>query len=146
MGRSNFFARFAQSVAFAVGHPFAFGAAILTIIAWGVVGPMFHYSDSWQLVINTGTTIITFLMVFLIQHTQNRESHATQIKLDELIRVTEGAHNALMCLEELSDFEIDALRRRYNRLAEEAREAMRGGGKDTGSPPVETDVERSSDR
>jgi low affinity Fe/Cu permease len=94
---------------------------------------MFGYSDTWQLVINTSTTIITFLMVFLIQNTQNRDSAALQIKVDELIRVVEGAHNALLDLEELDDDVLDAMRQRYEALAERARKQIRDGGVDTGT-------------
>ena len=101
----------------------AFAAALATILVWAVVGPLFQYSDTWQLVINTGTTIVTFLMVFLIQNTQNRDTEAMQIKLDELIRVTRDAHNALLDLEELGDQEIEAFRARYLALARRARDA-----------------------
>src|SRR5581483_7524005 len=98
------------------------GVALLVVVAWAATGPLFKFSDTWQLVINTGTTIVTFLMVFLIQNTQNRDTHALQLKLDELIRSTKGAHNALMNLEDLTDEELHILRRRYLALAEEARE------------------------
>jgi len=135
--RSGPFARFARHTSDASGHPITFGLALLVIAAWAVTGPVFNYSDTWQLVINTGTTIVTFLMVFLIQNTQNRDTHALQLKIDELLRATKGAHNALMNLEELTDEEILALRRRYRELAEEAREQLRTGGRDTGRPHVE---------
>jgi low affinity Fe/Cu permease len=108
--------------------------AVLVIIVWIVTGPIFHYSDTWQLVINTGTTIITFLMVFLIQNTQNRDTEAIQVKLDELIRATKGAHNALLDLEELEEETLDAFRRKYQALASVAREDLRLGVQDTGSP------------
>src|SRR5207344_902931 len=97
---------------------------VIVILAWGVTGPMFHFSDTWQLVINTSTTIVTFLMVFLIQCTQNRDSEAMQVKLDELIRAIEGAHNALLDLEELEEDELDRIRSRYARLAEQARKGL----------------------
>lgn len=93
----------------------------MTIIVWAVTGPVFHYSDTWQLVINTGTTIITFLMVFLIQSSQNRDGAAVQIKLDELIRAIEGARNELLDLEHLDECELDTLRQRYEKLAVDAR-------------------------
>lgn len=107
-----------------------------------MTGPLFHFSDTWQLVINTGTTIITFLMVFLIQNTQNRDSEALQIKLDELIRSIDGAHNALLDLEDLEDKELDHIRMNYSNLAKKAREEIRQGISDTGRP--ETDIEEST--
>ncbi len=108
--------------------------AVAVVVVWIVTGPIFKYSDTWQLVINTGTTIITFLMVFLIQNTQNRDTQAIQIKLDELIRSTAGAHNALLDLEELENESLDDFRKKYQALAEEARNARDGDTKDTGSP------------
>jgi low affinity Fe/Cu permease len=102
------------------------------IVVWIVTGPLFHYSDTWQLVINTGTTIVTFLMVFLIQNTQNRDSEALQVKLDEIIRAMDGAHNALLDLEELEEHELDGIRLRYSKLAKKAREELRQGISDTG--------------
>src|SRR6266850_6555166 len=114
--RRNLFARFANRTAHAVGHPFTFIIALAVVIVWAATGPLFSFSDTWQLVINTGTTIITFLMVFLIQNTQNRDSQAMQLKLDELIRAVEGAHNALLDIEQLSDQELDEARQRYGRL------------------------------
>lgn len=130
------FSRFAKRCACAMGHPLAFGAALLVIIAWAVTGPLFGYSDTWQLVINTGTTIVTFLMVFLIQNTQNRDSSAIQVKLDELIRSTRGAHNALLDLEELTQEELNQFLQTYQRLAHEGRKRVRQGWKDTGTPEV----------
>jgi low affinity Fe/Cu permease len=107
------------------------------IVVWVVTGPLFHFSDTWQLVINTGTTIVTFLMVFLIQNTQNRDSEALQVKLDELIRAIDGAHNALMDLEELEDHELDRIRLNYSNLAKEARAELRQGIIDTGRPNMD---------
>lgn len=103
----NWFRKFAHRTSEAVGSPQAFAIAVLVIIVWAAVGPSFGYSDTWQLVINTGTTIVTFLMVFLIQNTQNRDGRATQLKLDELIRATKNARNMLIDLENLSDKELD---------------------------------------
>jgi low affinity Fe/Cu permease len=132
------FSRFAKRCATAMGHPWAFGAALLVIVAWAMTGPLFGYSDTWQLVINTGTTIVTFLMVFLIQNTQNRDSSAIQVKLDELIRSTRGAHNALLDLEELTQEELDEFLKTYQHLADEGRKRVRLGWKDTGTPDIST--------
>jgi len=107
------------------------------IVVWVVTGPLFHFSDTWQLVINTGTTIVTFLMVFLIQNTQNRDSEALQVKLDEIIRAIDGAHNGLLDLEELEEQELDRIRLNYSNLAKKAREELRQGIKDTGRPDVD---------
>jgi low affinity Fe/Cu permease len=131
------FTRFAKWTASATGHPSTFVFAVLVIVTWATTGPIFGFSDTWQLVINTGTTIVTFLMVFLIQNTQNRDSEAIQVKLDELIRVMEGAHNALLNLEELDEKELDLIRVNYLKLAEEARNALQQGKVDTGVPEVE---------
>jgi low affinity Fe/Cu permease len=140
--KRDFFTRLASRAAHAVGHPLAFGIAAAIVVAWAASGPSFGFSDTWQLVINTGTTIVTFLMVFLIQNTQNRDSAAIHLKLDELIRAMKGAHVALLDLEELSDRELARFRERYEKLAEEAREQMRAGGSDTGSPDVDHDAAR----
>jgi len=118
---SEGFTRFARWTSRASGHPSTFGLALAVILVWAVTGPFFHFSDTWQLVINTGTTIITFLMVFLIQNTQNRDAVAMQIKLDELIRALKGAHNQIVDLEELTEEELDHLKAEYARLAREAR-------------------------
>jgi low affinity Fe/Cu permease len=134
MYHQAFFGRFATWAARAMGHPLAFVLAVLVILGWAVTGPLFGFSDTWQLVINTGTTIVTFLMVFLIQNTQNRESAAVQLKLDELIRTQQGAHNALLDLEELGEAELEHLRRSYERLAQEARTDLQQGLIDTGTP------------
>jgi low affinity Fe/Cu permease len=112
--------------------------ACALIVGWLVSGPYFQYSDTWQLVINTSTTIITFLMVFLIQSTQNRDAEAMQVKLDELLRVTVGAHNALLDLEELEEHELERIRGGYTRLAERARTRLRSGESDTDAPEAET--------
>src|ERR1043165_1169073 len=106
----SWFARFARATARASGHPLAFLIAVLIVLLWAMTGRIFNFSDTWQLVINTGTTIVTFLMVFLIQNTQNRDSEAVQVKLDELIRAIEGAHNALLNLEDLDEAELDRIR------------------------------------
>ena len=135
---TSWFTRFAKSTARKSGRPTAFIAAVAIILVWAVTGPIFKYSDTWQLVINTGTTIVTFLMVFLIQNTQNRDSEAIQVKLDEIIRVMKGAHNALLDLEELEEEELDRIRANYQRLARQAREALRQGLYDTDAPEVET--------
>jgi low affinity Fe/Cu permease len=137
------FSRFAKGVARASGRPIAFYIAVAVVVVWLASGPVFRFSDTWQLVINTGTTIVTFLMVFLIQNTQNRDTEALQVKLDELLRATEGAHNALLDLEELEDQELDRVRREYARLARSAREKLKAGGADTGMPDVEADAGES---
>ena len=128
---SHAFRVFAKWAAWGTGHPLAFVLAATTIIGWAILGPVFGFSDTWQLVINTGTTIITFLMVFLIQNTQNRDTAAMHIKLDELIRAVEGAHNALLDLEEMEDSDLDTMRKDYEKLAEVAREQLRSGEIDT---------------
>ena len=133
------FTRFAKFTARATGHPSAFVSAVSVIVVWVMTGPIFGFSDTWQLVINTGTTIVTFLMVFLIQNTQNRDSEAIQVKLDELIRAMEGAHNGLLNLEELDEKELDLIRVNYVELAEDARKALQQGKIDTGVPEVEKD-------
>jgi len=99
-----------------VGSAWAFGLALLTIIGWAVTGPVFHYSNTWQLVINTATTIVTFLMVFLIQNTQNRDTRAVHLKLDELLRAVQGARTSLVNLETLSDDELDRLQKEFERV------------------------------
>jgi low affinity Fe/Cu permease len=115
----DFFRRFARMTSNGVGSPWAFIAAVSIIVVWALTGPLFHFSDTWQLVINTGTTIVTFLMVFLIQNTQNRDAVAIHLKLDELIRALKGARNKLVDLEELSDEELEKLRQEFHRLGEE---------------------------
>ena len=122
----------AKAVSRVCGRPRTFALAIGVILIWIISGPLFGFSDTWQLVINTGTTIVTFLMVFLIQNTQNRDTQAIQLKLDELIRATTGAHNALLDLEELDERALEAFRTRYEALARDAR--LLQGNADTGSP------------
>jgi low affinity Fe/Cu permease len=123
------FVRFAQWVSHATGRPLAFFLAVATIVIWGLLGPVFGYSDTWQLVINTGTTIITFLMVFVIQNTQNRDTAAMHIKIDELIRVTGKARNILLDLEELDDQTLEALRLDYEALASKAKSRAKAPGR-----------------
>jgi low affinity Fe/Cu permease len=113
------FGKAAAKTAGLVGSPWAFIAALAVVLVWAVLGPRHHYSDTWQLVINTGTTIITFLMVFLIQNTQNRDARAIHLKLDELIRSFHAAHNDMISVEKLSDAELEILTKRYDRIREE---------------------------
>jgi low affinity Fe/Cu permease len=131
---SDLYSNASKAIARFAGRPVTFALAVGVILVWIVTGPLFGFSDTWQLVINTGTTIITFLMVFLIQNTQNRDTQAIQIKLDELIRVTEGAHNILLDLEELSEGDLDAFRCKYQGLAATARLHLKSGGRDTDVP------------
>lgn len=112
----DFFRRFARATAEVVGRSYVFIAAVLIILAWALMGPAFHFSDTWQLVINTGTTIVTFLMVFLIQNTQNRDAHAVHLKLDELIRANRHARNALLSLESMTDGELNELQHQFEHL------------------------------
>ncbi len=133
------FTRFAQKTAHLTGRSTTFMAAVLIVVVWAATGPLFGFSDTWQLVINTGTTIVTFLMVFLIQNTQYRDTEALQVKLDELIRTQQGAHNALLDLEELEQDELDRIRAGYEELARKAREELREGRQDTGMPPAPPD-------
>ena len=136
MRNSSLFTRFAKKTAQLSGRPVAFALAAAIVVAWGILGPVFGFSDTWQLVINTGTTIVTFLMVFLIQNTQNRDTAAIQVKLDELIRVTQG-HNALMDLEELEEDDLEVFRAKYAKMAAAARRKIRKGGVDIDSPEVD---------
>lgn len=133
---SGLFVRFANEASRVVGSAAAFGVAMVVVLVWSLSGPLFGYSDTWQLVINTGTTIVTFLMVFLIQNTQNRDSAATQLKLDELIRSTQGAHNALLDLEKLSSKDLEDIRMLYQKLADRARREKKGGWEDTDTPEL----------
>ena len=134
MRSTTWYSRFAKSASHFCGRPLVFTLAVVVIATWAVTGPLFGFSDTWQLVINTGTTIITFLMVFLIQNTQNRDTAAIQVKLDELIRATHGAHNALLDLEELEEASLDGFRSRYQALAAAARVELDQGRRDTGTP------------
>ena len=128
ISRTSWFARLAQHVSHITGRPTAFIIAVAVIVVWAITGPIFRFSDTWQLVINTGTTIITFLMVFVIQNTQNRDTAAMHIKIDELIRVTSRARNILIDLEELDDRDLETLRRDFERLAEEGRRRAHSSG------------------
>jgi low affinity Fe/Cu permease len=132
----SWFNHLAKLTSRAAGRPLSFGIAVALMLVWLATGPMFHFSDTWQLVVNTGTTIVTFLMVFLIQNTQYRDAEAIQVKLDELLRVTVGAHNALLDLEELEEHELELIRARYTKLAERARAALREGRSDTNAEEV----------
>ena len=124
-----------------MGHPRAFVVAIAAIVVWLITGPIFGFSDTWQLVINTGTTIVTFLMVFLIQNTQNRDSIAVQLKLDELIRAMQGAHNALLDLEELTESDLEKIRSTYRTLAMSARRDLSLGLPDVETPDLPAGTE-----
>jgi low affinity Fe/Cu permease len=130
-GVRDLFRQFAHNTALYAGSPWAFLIAAALVVLWAVSGPLFHYSDTWQLTINTGTTIVTFLIVFLIQNTQNRDAIAMQLKLDELIRAVKGARNQLIDLEELSDEELEELHREFNRIHEfcQTRQQKRAGAK-----------------
>ncbi len=123
-GPNLWFTRFAGRAAQIAGTPWVFAIAVVSIVVWAATGPLLGFSEIWQLTVNTGTTIITFLMVFLIQNTQNRDAVAMQIKLDELIRTTRGAENSLLDLEELTEEELDKFRKTYEALAEQARQTQ----------------------
>ncbi len=118
----RWFRRFAQMTSEVVGRSMTFFLAASVVVVWALTGPMFHFSDTWQLVINTGTTIVTFLMVFLIQNTQNRDAHAVHLKLDELIRANKNARNALLGLESMSDDELAGLQSEFERLRQKVAE------------------------
>jgi len=130
------FDRLAKTVEYGTGHPIAFWTATSLVAGWAATGSWYQYSDSWQLVINTTTTIITFLMVFVIQTNQNRASAAVQLKLDEIIRAHSGAHNALLASDDLTLEEIEELRTHYEQLAVKARSTVRQGQADTGTPDI----------
>ena len=137
------FTRLAKATSRMAGRPATFALVVLLVLAWAVSGPFFDYSDSWQLTINTFTTIVTFLMVFLIQATQNRDAEAIQIKIDELLRAQRGAHNALLDLEELEEEDLMQLRANYLALAEEARKKLRSGAADTGVPDIDAPTKKA---
>jgi low affinity Fe/Cu permease len=139
MRATDSFTHMAKWTAHASGHPTTFSMALAIIVIWAATGPLFQYSDTWQLAINTGTTIVTFLMVFLIQNTQNRDAIAMQIKLDELIRAMRGAHNTLVDLEDMTEEELERVRAHYVKLAESARAKLTRGRRDTGSPEMPED-------
>ena len=145
MASKGRFTRFANAASRFTGSPASFMLAILVVVTWIVSGPIFAFSDTWQLVINTGTTIVTFLMVFLIQNSQNRDSKALQIKLDELIRATKGAHNALLDLEELEESDLQAMKDRYEAIATRARDSTPQDDDDIGSPDVLPEAEQAPD-
>ena len=121
MAGKKLFTRLTEWASHASGHPLATALAFAVILVWGCTGPLFGYSDTWQLVINTVTTLVTFLMVFLIQSSQNRDTAALQIKLDEIIRVLKQADNSLLSLEKLDEAELEQIRAKYDRLAQAAR-------------------------
>ena len=120
MQNKSLFTRFARAMSRTLGHPLAFGLAVLLVVVWIFSGPLFHFTDTWQLVINTGTTIVTFLMVFLIQNTQNRDSEAMQVKLDEVIRALKRADNAVLASEDLTEQQLQQLQQHYSYLAQDA--------------------------
>ncbi len=122
MRQGSFFSRFAKWMSSLLGRPLAFLTAVVVVLIWAVTGPLFHFSNTWQLVINTGTTIVTFLMVFLIQNTQNRESEAMQLKLDELIRAVKGAQDSTLDMEDLTERELRQIKNHYVHMAENARQ------------------------
>ncbi|HEY2170576.1 MAG TPA: low affinity iron permease family protein [Candidatus Angelobacter sp.] len=125
-GLNLWFSRFASETAQVVGHPYMFLLAVVVLVIWAASGPFFHFSDTWQLIINTGTTIVTFLVVFLIQNTQNRDAKALHLKLDELIRSHQPASDDLIDIQKLSDEELDQLEKRYEKIRK-ACEVRRGG-------------------
>jgi len=144
MQTNNLFLRFARTMSRILGHPLAFGGAVLLIVAWLISGPLFRFSDTWQLVINTGTTIITFLMVFLIQNTQNRDSEAMQVKLDEIIRALKLADNSILESEDLSEHDLERLQKHYAHLAESAQSPLsQNKGGLTSSPSSQGESDES---
>ena len=144
--RQSFFTRFAKGTSRLAGRPVTFAVVVVVVILWALAGPFFGFSDTWQLAINTATTIVTFLMVFLIQATQNRDAEAIQIKLDEIIRSQDRAHNALLDLEELEEDDLVKVREEYLELADAARKSLSNGEPDTGVPDLPPMRRRSGDR
>ena len=132
---NNFFARFARRVASWMAHPVAFSLALISVIVWAILGPAFHYSDAWQLVINTSTTIMTFLMVFLLQNIQNRDSRAVQLKLDELIRALIGARNELIDLENFTEEELERYCSEFSKIHQHYAKALETRKSRRGSAP-----------
>jgi low affinity Fe/Cu permease len=124
MAFAKWFNQAAKDTSKAAGHPSTFGVALAIVVVWAVSGPLFHFSDTWQLVINTGTTVVTFLMVFLIQNTQNRDSAAMHLKLDELLRAVQGAEDSMANLEDRSEEELDRMKEHYLALAKETVKAL----------------------
>ena len=143
MAKKSLFNVLSQKAAYGTGHPITFCAALGIIVLWALTGPIFGFNDTWQLVINTGTTIITFLMVFLIQSTQNRDTAAMQLKLDELIRSTKGAHTVLLDLEELGEDQLEHIRSQYEQIASDARKALKSDKSDTNTPSI--DIKKMQD-
>ena len=141
-GINLWFSRFASSTAQVVGHPYMFLLAVVVLVIWAASGPFFHFSDTWQLIINTGTTIITFLVVFLIQNTQNRDAKALHLKLDELIRSHHPANDDLIDIQKLSDEELDELEKRYERIRKEC-EARRAASKSGAAADANKIVKKS---
>jgi low affinity Fe/Cu permease len=137
--RKSWFGDVSRLTARVAGKSSTFTLACSVVLLWLITGPLFGYSDTWQLAINTATTIVTFLMVFLIQHTQNVDTEALQIKLDELIRATQGAHNALLDLEEMTDRQLDQFRDRYEALAQAARQRLGSDEITLGTPAITLD-------
>ena len=141
----SLFTRLAKSTSWLAGRPATFAVVVLMVAAWAISGPMFDYSDSWQLTINTATTIVTFLMVFLIQATQNRDAEAIQIKLDELIRAHANAHNELLDLEEMEEDDLRRLRGIYLKLAKRARRSDKPVVEPRDVPAIETSSKPAND-
>ena len=139
MRKLGWFTRIAKAASRFTGRPLCFALAAGVVLLWAITGPLFQFSNTWQLVINTGTTIVTFLMVFLIQASQNRDTQALQIKLDELIRATEGAHNKLLDLEELEEADLIDFTTRYQALAKAARECAPQDAGEKGIPEIDLD-------